>query len=616
MKTSVTIFLSFLLIFVLLVVAMAGCKGGSGEKADKTATPSAPAFTPQQNESADAPGNDDEAKALTSLDVAKLMGNGINLGNTMEAYGRDSLGTGASVSAYETFWGQPVTTREIIHSMKAAGFDSLRIPVAWSNAMNFEKGDYTIREDYLDRVGEIIRYALDEDMYVVVNDHWDGGWWGMFGSASHETRENAMKMYVSMWTQIAEKYKDYPNRLIFESANEELGTRLNDNNLCTDSGTLSEDECYETANRINQAFVDTVRSTGGNNAQRFLLIAGFNTDIVKTCDERFVMPADAAKDKLLLSVHYYTPWGYCGVTSLSKWGSPRDYDEQNDLLSKMKKFTDRGYGVVIGEYTVSLNADGSVKNNACDFFENFLNNCDLYGYVPMLWDCSNLFIRKELGFFDKDVAEVFKSRSLEAQAHLAEDEIKAAAEKGIREAREAAIETGAPSAVGDEKAVAWIMFNSSDYGVTYSVGDVYNPDSITDGVIATDVEITGKGTYTASLDFTGTGAGYAKSFIFSALAITNGEILYPDYVIILIDVRINGESCTLSGKPYTTADDGICTRVNLYNGWVDKIPGGIRTVDGSPLGASATPLNPKDFDEIKTLSVTFKYVPRSELVRP
>jgi endoglucanase len=616
MKTSVTIFLSFLLIFVLLVVAMAGCKGGSGEKADKTATPSAPAFTPQQNESADAPGNDDEAKALTSLDVAKLMGNGINLGNTMEAYGRDSLGTGASVSAYETFWGQPVTTREIIHSMKAAGFDSLRIPVAWTNAMNFEKGDYTIREDYLDRVGEIIRYALDEDMYVVVNDHWDGGWWGMFGSASHETRENAMKMYVSMWTQIAEKYKDYPNRLIFESANEELGTRLNDNNLCTDSGTLSEDECYETANRINQAFVDTVRSTGGNNAQRFLLIAGFNTDIVKTCDERFVMPADAAKDKLLLSVHYYTPWGYCGVTSLSKWGSPRDYDEQNDLLSKMKKFTDRGYGVVIGEYTVSLNADGSVKNNACDFFENFLNNCDLYGYVPMLWDCSNLFIRKELGFFDKDVAEVFKSRSLEAQAHLAEDEIKAAAEKGIREAREAAIETGAPSAVGDEKAVAWIMFNSSDYGVTYSVGDVYNPDSITDGVIATDVEITGKGTYTASLDFTGTGAGYAKSFIFSALAITNGEILYPDYVIILIDVRINGESCTLSGKPYTTADDGICTRVNLYNGWVDKIPGGIRTVDGSPLGASATPLNPKDFDEIKTLSVTFKYVPRSELVRP
>ena len=87
-------------------------------------------------------------------------------------------------------------------------------------------------------------------------------------------------------------------------------------------------------------------------------------------------------------------------------------------------------------------------------------------------------------------------------------------------------------------------------------------------------------------------------------------------MIILIDVRINGESCTLSGKPYTTADDGICTRVNLYNGWVDKIPGGIRTVDGSPLGASATPLNPKDFDEIKTLSVTFKYVPRSELTRP
>ena len=168
------------------------------------------------------------------------MGNGINLGNTMEAYGRKSLGLNAPVSSYETFWGQPVTTREIIHSMKAAGFDSLRIPVAWTNTMDFENGDYTIRKDYLKRVGEIIDYAIAEDMFVVVNDHWDGGWWGMFGSASRETRDKAMEMYISMWRQIADEFKDHSYRLIFESANEELGTRLNDKDIAKDSGTLSE----------------------------------------------------------------------------------------------------------------------------------------------------------------------------------------------------------------------------------------------------------------------------------------------------------------------------------------------------------------------------------------
>ena len=273
---------------------------------------------------------------LTSLELVTLMGNGINLGNTMEAYGRAVYGTTASVSSYETYWGQPVTTQEMITAMKNAGFDSLRIPIAWTNAMNYESGDYTIREDYLNRVEEIINYALNEDMYVIINDHWDGSWWGMFGSASEETRRQAMELYISMWTQIAERYKEYSDYLIFESANEELGSRLNDVDVAADSGTLSEQECFELTNTINQTFVDTIRGTGGNNAQRFLLIAGYNTDIQKTCDSRFVMPTDTAENKLMISVHYYTPWGYCGNSSLSVWGTKRNYGEQNTLLEMMR----------------------------------------------------------------------------------------------------------------------------------------------------------------------------------------------------------------------------------------------------------------------------------------
>ena len=122
-------------------------------------------------------GRTTENSEMSSIELTKVMGNGINLGNTMEAYGRGSLGTNADVTAYETFWGQPVTTQEMITGMKDAGFDSIRIPVAWTNMMAFETGDYTINPAYLDRVGEIIEYAYNADMYVILNDHWDGGWW-------------------------------------------------------------------------------------------------------------------------------------------------------------------------------------------------------------------------------------------------------------------------------------------------------------------------------------------------------------------------------------------------------------------------------------------------------
>ncbi len=543
---------------------------------------------------------------LTAIEVADLMGNGINLGNTMEAYGRASFGVGAEVSAYETAWGQPVTTQEIITAMKEAGFNSLRIPVAWTNAMDFESGDYTIGEDYLNRVEEIVNYAFNEDMYVVVNDHWDGGWWGMFGSATQETRTQAMEMYVSMWTQIAEHFRDYSDHLIFESANEELGNRLNDTDIASDSGTLSQDECYEMTNLINQTFVDTIRATGGNNENRFLLIAGYNTDIASTCDDRFVMPGDTADHKLLVSVHYYNPDGYCINTSLSNWGTAGDYEEQNKLLAMMTKFTDQGYGVVFGEYAVALNGDGSVKENTVDYLENFVNNCDLYGYCPMLWDCSSLFHRDELRMIDDEIADMYLAHSLEAQNEMTHDEIAQAAQSAMDEAIAGASED---TGLSDDIAMAWIMYNSSDWSIIYSVGDEYDPASKTEGVVATDVEITGEGTYTVSLDFTGTAAGYADSTAFSALAIGNGETLFPGYVISITEILINGEKYQLKGKPYTASDDAVCTRVNLYNGWVTSVPEQARTVDGSLNYATPNLLDPETLGHVETISVTFHYAP-------
>lgn len=543
-------------------------------------------------------------KELTSLEVADLMGNGINLGNTMEAYGRVSYGVGADVSSYETCWGSPVTTQEMLTGMKEAGFTALRIPVAWTNAMNFESGDYTIGEDYLDRVEEIINYARNEDMYVIVNDHWDGGWWGMFGSANEETRAQAMELYTSMWTQIAERYKEYSDYLIFESANEELGFRLNDKDIAADSGTLSDAECYTVANQINQAFVDTVRATGGNNENRFLLIAGFGTDITNTCNSQFKMPTDTAADKLLISVHYYDPSGYCINSSIANWGDKDDYNDQNTMLEKMTQFTKQGYGVVIGEYGVLMET-GNMKENTADYYRNFLSNCDLYGYVPMLWDCSNMYDRNTCKIVDDEVASIYLEHSYSAQSEQSAEDIRAAASAYLNDALEAAPEG---AGVDENTAMAWIMYNSADWNILYSVGDVYDPDDKTAGLTATDVEVTGPGVYTVGLDFTGTDGGYASGVVFSALAITNAENLYPGCVIDIKEVQINGEPYALMGMPYTASDDGICTRVNLYNAWVSAVPDDARGFSEGARGF-VTPnlLDADTLGNVETITVTFEF---------
>lgn len=541
---------------------------------------------------------------LTALEVVELMGNGINLGNTMEAYGRNDLGTEAEATRYETFWGQSVTTQEMLDGMKAAGFDTLRLPVAWTNMMAFESGDYTINSAYLDRVEEIAGYARNAGMYVIINDHWDGGWWGMFGSASEDTRKQAMELYKSMWTQIAERFRDYSDYIIFESGNEELGFRLNDTDIAEDSGTLSDDECYTVTNEINQVFVDTVRATGGNNASRFLLIAGFGTDIKNTCSSKYKMPTDSAKDKLLISVHYYDPSGYCINASLSTWGTKQDYQTMNDTLALMTKFTDQGYGVIIGEYGVLLESSG-LKENAADYTQNLLNNCDLYGYCPVLWDCSNLYDRQSCSIIDMGMGRLYTKHSLEIQAGRSREDIAAQAKKEMDADYENASEG---AGVAEDMAVAWIMYNSSDWNTMYSVGDVYAPDDKTAGVAATDVEITGEGTYTVALDFTGTSGGYANSVVFSALAIANGETLFPGYYVEIKEILINGEPYEMKGQAYTASDDGKCTRVNLYNSWVSKVPDAARVLNDN--GKELTPclLDAETLGNVETISVTFEYV--------
>lgn len=571
-------------------------------------------------EEAEAVDNGVMREGLTALEATRLMGNGINLGNTLEACDNNvGIKTNAPLS-YETHWGQPKTTQAMIDGMKAAGFDTIRIPVAWmTNATHLYEGDYTIDADYMDRVEEVVRYARKAGMYVIINDHWDGGWYGMFGSESAETRALAMEAYKGMWQQIAERFRDYSDYLIFESANEELGGRFDENSplYCSDSVVtyLTDDERYALTNEINQTFVDVVRATGGNNATRFLLIAGYSTDINQTCDDRFQMPKDTVDSKLMVSVHYYDPWSYCGASSAvsaTKWGKVSDYEYLDQQLAKMTKFTEAGYGVVIGEYGALPCSDG-LKDNTLAYHTAFLDACTKYDLTNCLWDCSGLYKRVSQTFADDDILAMYQEKRqaneegqdyADVQAAAAAEAAAAAAEAPVTFLQDAVV-------VDDQTALAWIMWNDGSWALTHSVGDTYNADAISEGLVATNAIITGEGKYTVGLDFTGTAQGYSASVAFAAIGISNGEALYPNYLVNIKEVRINGEIYRLKGRAYTTSDDGLCTRVNLYNEWVTSVPKTARLPGGNLAGATPTPINRNDavIAEIKTIEIDFEYVP-------
>ena len=571
-------------------------------------------------EEAEAVDNGVMREGLTALEATRLMGNGINLGNTLEACDNNvGIKTNTPLS-YETHWGQPKTTQAMIDGMKAAGFDTIRIPVAWmTNATHLYEGDYTIDADYMDRVEEVVRYARKAGMYVIINDHWDGGWYGMFGSESAETRALAMEAYKGMWQQIAERFRDYSDYLIFESANEELGGRFDENSplYCSDSVVtyLNDDERYALTNEINQTFVDVVRATGGNNATRLLLIAGYSTNIDQTCDDRFQMPKDTVDSKLMVSVHYYDPWSYCGASSAAsatKWGTVSDYEYMDQQLAKMTKFTEAGYGVVIGEYGALPCSDG-LKDNTLAYHTAFLDACTKYDLTNCLWDCSGLYKRVSQTFADDDILAMYQEKRqaneegqdyADVQAAAAAEAAAAAAEAPVTFLQDAVV-------VDDQTALAWIMWNDGSWALTHSVGDTYNADSISEGLVATNAVITGEGKYTVGLDFTGTAQGYSASVAFAAIGISNGEALYPNYLVNIKEVRINGEIYRLKGRAYTTSDDGLCTRVNLYNEWVTSVPKTARLPGGNLAGATPTPINRNDavIAEIKTIEIDFEYVP-------
>ena len=349
---------------------------------------------------------------LNQSQIVEAMGPGWNLGNQLESV-TDNV-------PEETNWGNPVITEKLIQSVKAAGFKSIRIPVSYFAKIDDDK-DYTIDSKWLDRVQEVVNYCIKNDLYAVINIHGDGyntidgGWLLCNGKNQTEIK----KKYKKVWKQIAERFKNYDEHLLFESMNEEFDGSYSEPNK----------EYYQNINDYNQIFVDTVRKTGDNNTKRWLIIPGWNTNIDYTAgDYGFKLPTDQYRDKsidkeeqrIMISVHYYSPWDFCGGENgvITQWGNEADdpsktsttCDEtymKNQLNLMKTTFADKGYPVFIGEYgSIGKTSYDSENEYYRAYFARKL--CQLSrknGCIPMYWDNGYNGVHG-FGLFDRTTCEV------------------------------------------------------------------------------------------------------------------------------------------------------------------------------------------------------------------
>ena len=318
-------------------------------------------------------GMNSDAKTL-----AKQMYAGINIGNTTEVPGG------------ETGWGNPRVSKEYIDGLKAAGFNAVRIPCAWdSHIINQETNE--IDPAWLDRVSEVVGYCRANDMYAIVNIHWDGGW--LEENCTPEAQEANNAKQHALWTQIASKLNVYDEYLLFAGCNEP---------------NVENAEQMAVLKSYEQTFIDAVRATGGNNATRCLIVQGPSTDIDKTLNLFGEMPTDVVTGRLMLEVHYYTPWTFCGLEADADWGRMAyfwgEYEVEgsdrnsgygaDDVIAAFEKLEARyvhdNIPIILGEYGAMVRTVGENQEahdlSRQSFTEVVTREAKNHGIVPFFWD--------------------------------------------------------------------------------------------------------------------------------------------------------------------------------------------------------------------------------------
>ncbi|MDR0455490.1 MAG: glycoside hydrolase family 5 protein [Treponema sp.] len=357
----------YYVVSAVLIVALVSCKTDAGKPAQPIPDNSATAFV-------------------------RDMGIGINIGNTLDAINNHVSNTPAG----ETGWGNPKITKEFIAALKNYGYTTIRLPVTWAEYLG-PAPDYVIDETRMSRVEEVVNWILEEDLYCILNLHHDGGespksWILKAG----DDPDGVTKQFAAVWKQIAGRFSGASGKLIFEAMNE-VGFKMWNQWDASTNG--KKPEAFRILNGLNQAFVDTVRASGAQNNARFLLVSGYYTDIDLTCDPLFKMPSDTQHDRLILSVHYYTPATFCILDKDESWGKNQtdwgsgsrgdaDYAELSRQFAKIRgQFIDRGIPVILGEYGVNFN--NKVEAGRVRWISAVTQACLDNGICPVLWDTGN-----------------------------------------------------------------------------------------------------------------------------------------------------------------------------------------------------------------------------------
>ena len=347
---------------------------------------------------ADKTGVESDAVTLAGKMIA-----GWNIGNSMEVPGG------------ETGWGNPVVSKQLIDGVKAAGFNAIRIPCAW-DAYITDRETYRVSDAWFARVKEVVDYCYENEMYAILNIHWDGGW--LENNPTFDKQDEINKEQYALWQQIAVYFREYDEHLLFAGTNE----------VHADYGTPST-ENITVQQSFNQKFVDAVRSTGGKNAYRNLVVQTYNTNIAHGVNFH-EMPTDEVADRLILEVHYYDPWDFCGQEESgfkTQWGdgytdvsSYGQEDYLNEQFGAMKtNYVDKGIPVILGEYGAMLRADltGDALAIHIESRNNYLKTvtsaAKANGMIPFIWDNGGTG-NNSFGLFDRNTGNEVHSDAIDA----------------------------------------------------------------------------------------------------------------------------------------------------------------------------------------------------------
>lgn len=319
----------------------------------------------------------------SALEFVSDMKIGWNLGNTLDSSDCSWL---SNELDYETAWQNTKTTKKHIQMLKEAGFNSVRIPVSWHNHLT-DTTNYTISQAWLNRVKEVVDYAIEQDMYVIINTHHDIDKNYIYPDNAHLTQS---KKYINnIWKQVANTFKNYDEHLLFESMNEPRLVGHN-NEWWIDANSSDCKEAISCINTLNQEFVKTVRATGGNNKTRYLLCTGYDSSPDGALNSGFVLPTDTVstnKNRIIVEVHAYTPWNFTANSNGNETWSSSNASQKREITSFMDKlyntFIKNGTAVIIDEFGAT---DGNNLSSRVDWAGFYISEAKKRGITCFWWD--------------------------------------------------------------------------------------------------------------------------------------------------------------------------------------------------------------------------------------